>query len=375
MSTAAELFAIFAAIYVVDCFRWVARTAVVLSRVPLLGDGVGGAWRLASQFRRGLAFGFPFPPFGSLYDAEALPFRPGPEGLVFPAGDEHGWTKPSERELVVPWAQASRLTFDGLVLVGPGGPLHAFGSKAGARAAKALLDALSAEPNPKDAWAVVERAYAARFDAGALDQRLAAWRRWQWPVRAANSALFVAIFGALGLFVFSKAPPSPLAVLLTVLGLWLVALVTNVIAVRRALPAELRPSTGQLAVMFVSPLSLIRSFDFIEPELVGGFEPELVAAVLLEPKVAARFVAERRRQLEHALAPAELALAAPAIQAQDERLRRHLLDRIGRLAKDRQLPPPPPGPKGRHCPRCLAEYGAQAQPTHCSSCAGVALIG
>ncbi len=375
MSTAAELFAIFAAIYVVDCFRWVARTAVVFSRLPLVGSSVGRAWRLAAQFKRGLAFGFPFPPFGSLYDCEALPFRPGPLGLTFPAADESGWTRPSEHELLVPWGQTATLRFDGLVLVGPAGPLHAFGSKASASATLAFLEAIRGEPKPKDAWTVVERAYAPRFDLNALDERLRAWRRWQWPVRVTNSALFLGIFGSLGLYVFAKHPPHPLLVLSTVFGLWLLALVTNVIAVRKTLPKALRPGGGQLAVMFISPLSLIRSFDFIEPELVGGFEPELVAAAVLEPSVAARFVDERLRQLEHALAPAELTLASPELQAQDERLRRHLSERLRRLVREKQLPPPPAPPKGRHCPRCLAEYGVQAKATSCSSCAAVALVG
>jgi len=153
------------------------------------------------------------------------------------------------------------------------------------------------------------------------------------------------------------------------------ALIVNLLALRKGLPAELRPTRGQYAVLCISPLSLMRSFDFVEPELVGGFEPALVACLTVDAKVAQRFLQDERRRLKHPLTLKSLDPAQADWLDADAALRAHVMERLDALAKHRGLQAEAPAPKVRHCPRCLSEYGGAAQVGECTACPGVALAG
>lgn len=368
-SAAGELFALLLVIYLIDCFRWVARGAVLLRQVPLLGAWVAEPWPLGSQFRRVLALGLPVPPFGSLYAAEPLVLRPGPAGVrLVPAGTPPA-TLPSGAERFVPWEEAGALRVEGLELRHRADVLHVFGSRRGARATAELLAAWTAEKPGRRPRRVAE-ALEARLDVEAVRARLAPWRRWRWPVLLVNSTLLLAVLGGLGLLSFAERPPPGGVLLAFALGAWLAAIVTNVVAARQVLPAPWRPTRSQWLVSLLSPLSLMRGADLVEGELVGDLEPAPLAAAVL-PAQAARELLERwRRALAHPLQPADPSPASAEATSDDTWLRD--VQRRGLEALIASLPDTrAPAGAGLHCPRCLTEYTGAV--TTCASCPGVSL--
>jgi hypothetical protein len=370
VSAAAELLIFLAIIYTIECFRWVAQTAVIANITPF-GSSVAAPWRLATQFQRALAFGFPLPPFGSLYDCEGLPFEASEAGLRFPPLTVG--SRPTKAETLVPWGELGPIHLHDLVLRRGSSDLHRFGSRAAAAAATDALTALRGASTPKARERVMSAQLASQFDEAALQARLRPWQRWRWPVRLANSALFTAIFVGLGSMALATRPPSPVLIVVLVVTSWLLALVVNVVAIRRVLPQPLRPQGLQWLSLTVSPLSLIRSFDVIEPELVGGFSSALVVAMTLPAARAEPFLQQMRRELEHPVTPASIEAASAEWLVGDEVFRRASLAQLDRLMQRHGLEPSVPRPLGLHCPRCLNTYSV-ARDT-CSSCPGVALVG
>ena len=107
--------------------------------------------------------------------------------------------------------------------------------------------------------AALEKAWAARFDAKAAGERLRPWRRWRWVVFLANLGLFTALFGGWGLLSFAERPPPFVLLLLLMLLAWWVAIAATVLAIRRVLPKDARPTRFQYVLTLLSPLSLLRS--------------------------------------------------------------------------------------------------------------------
>jgi hypothetical protein len=373
MSTVGELFAILAVVYLVDCFRWVSRSAVLFREVPLLGWGRSKPWHVGAQLRRSIAFGFPLPPFGSLLDAEPLPFRPGPEGLVFPAADEDGWVRPAKRDRCVAWKDLGTLKLQELELHGPEGLVAVFGSRAAAASAGALLEALrQVEGNEKKRERAVREALEARFDAPAFEARLKPWRRWSLLAHLFNSLLFVAVFGGFAVALLRSGAVPVVRLLLQALIAWCLALAVTLLAIRRGLPRPAQPRTGQWVTTVLSPLSLMRAGDLFDQDLAGGVDPLVPATVLLPERALREYLSLRRRELQFPLTPRELELAEAPWQAQDEWLRAELRARVEKLAADRKLDLDEGRPTGLHCPRCWSGYTGTA--TECASCHGVALV-
>jgi hypothetical protein len=101
-SAVGQLALLLGVIYLLDCFRWVARNAAVFRVVWPLPHAVGGAWQIAAQFKRALVFGFPLPPFGSVLTAEDWPFVAGAHGVRFLAHDVPLHAAPTASERFVP---------------------------------------------------------------------------------------------------------------------------------------------------------------------------------------------------------------------------------------------------------------------------------
>lgn len=373
-SAARELFFILVLIYLVDCFRWVARSAVLVRVMPLWGASVGPPWQVGAQFRRALAFAFPLP-VGSLFVAEPLAVRPGPHGVLVPAPGERSWALPSTRDTLVPWEALGTLRVLELELVGPQGVLHTFSSRAAAgatAAALAQLQAMASQGQGKRKGQL-EALLEERFESAAPKALL---RRWRWarlPVVFANLLLFAAIFGGLGVVSFAARPPETVRVLAAVGATWLVAGLVTVFTARRLLPKERRPSKAQWATTLLSPLSLMHSGELVEGELLGGVEPAVLASVLLPPKLSRAFLQRGRRELAHPLVPEGLVPLDAEAQAGLDWLRAQLGVRL--LALEKTLPEggEAAAPKGLHCPRCLTGYLGDV--AVCSSCPGVALRG
>ena len=364
-SAVGQLALLLGVIYLLDCFRWVARNAAVFRVVWPLPPAVGGAWQIAAQFKRALVFGFPLPPFGSVLTAEDWPFVVGAHGVRFLAHDVPLHAAPTASERFVPWSQVAQVRLEELSLMLDGARLHTFGSRRAARGAVELLSSLAkAEQGMRGK--LLGKALEARCEVEAVKARLAAWRTRRAVMGVANVAFFIALFGLLGA-ALEGVDVRPWMLAATG-GSWLFALVATVIMVRRLEP-QLRPALGAQVVALVSPVSLMRSHDLVEPEWVADLHPAAVAVAVLPTPDARRFVEARLRAAEH---PVRLAGAldegdAGADDGQSRALHvaqyRALLAKLGGEATA--------APKGPHCPRCLTEYTSAA--TGCDRCPGVAL--
>ncbi|MFZ5442160.1 MAG: hypothetical protein ACOZQL_19285 [Myxococcota bacterium] len=363
-SAVGQLALLLGAIYLLDCLRWVARNATVFRVLPPLAPSPGGLWQIAGQFKRALVFGFPLPPFGAVLTAEDWPFIVGAHGVRFLPHDVPLHAAPTASERFVPWSEVAQLRLEELSLVLQGVRLHTFGSRRAARAAVALLSSL-AKLDAKAREKELARALEQRFDVEAVRGRLKAWRPRRLVLGVANVVFFLALFGLL-LAAVQGVDVTRWMVGAT-LASWLFALVATVVMIR-ALEPEVRPSLGAQVVALVSPVSLMRSHDLVEPEWVAELHPAAVAAALLPKDLARAFVSERLRAAEH---PVRLSGALDASDAlkDDARSRelhvkryRALLETLGGAVEP---------PKAHHCPRCLTEYTAAA--SVCDRCPGVAL--
>jgi hypothetical protein len=369
-STASELFALLVLVYLVECFRWVARGAVVVRDVPPLAPWATSPIRLGAQFRRALAFGWPLPPFGSMYVADGWLASPGPTAVRFGPVEAPRGTTPLAGERVVPWEDVPNLRVDGVELRLGSEVLRVFGSR---RAARGCLEALQALANTsaKKRPAAIEAALRSRYDAMTVQARLGPWRRWRLAVFAANGLLWVALFGGWALLALDESPPPLVPLLVGMLLAWLLAVPVTVLAVRRVLPREVWPTPFQWTLTLLSPLALLRSPDVVETELLGELEPAALVAALLPPKEARRWLERAAREWRHVVTPPGAQVAAAEVLADDAWLRERLAQETKRLADSLPGASEPP-PRVAHCPRCLTEYGARV--SECSSCPGVALV-
>lgn len=368
-SAASELFALLVIVYVIECFRWVARGAVLFRDVPPAGAWAAEALQIGSQYRRALAFGWPLPPFGSMYVADGLLVNAGPAGVRLRALELLPGTTPLASERWLPWADIAQLSVDGFELKRGAEVLRVFSSR---RAARACLAALQEWAKASDAKrpAALEKALAARFDAKAAGERLRPWRRWRWVVFLANLGLFTALFGGWGLLSFSARPPPFALLLLFMLLAWWVAIGATVLAIRRVLPRDARPTRFQYFLTLFSPLSLLRSPDVIEAELLADLEPAALAVAALKPQAARDWLDRAARELRYPVTPKDSEPGSAGALADDAWLRERQVSQLERLAKGLGATTPKTG-AGLHCPRCFTEYAGEA--TSCSSCPGVAL--
>jgi hypothetical protein len=369
-SAAGDLFALLVVVYVIECFRWVARDAVVFRDVPPLAPWASGALRVGAQLRRGLAFGWPLPPLGSMFAADGLLVQPGPRGVRLAPLDAPRGQTPLAGEPWLTWADVSSLSVRGVELCRGQAVLRAFGSRRAARACLEGLQAWAALPEAARPKAIA-RALAGRLDVASASARLAPWRRWRRAVLLANSVLFSALFGAWGALAFAERPWPFWRLVVVMLTAWLMAAVTTVVAARAVLPSGARPTRGQWLLTVLSPLSLIRSPDIIEPELVGDLEPAALAVAVLPAQAARDWLDTATRELRHPVTSPAATPAAEPVLTDDAWWRAEVSAQLAQLAAGLAQTRPALG-AGLHCPRCLTSYGGDTQA--CSSCLGVALV-
>lgn len=366
-SAASQLGVVLVVIYLVDCFRWVARNAAVFRLLPPLAARAGAVWQIAAQFRRALVFGFPVPPFGSIFTAEDWPFVAGPAGIRFVTHDTPLHAAPTSRERFLSWDDCAAVSIRGASLEVDGVCVHTFGSK---RAARAILEVLGklcrAERGQRSS--ALREALRARCDVPAITERLRSSRLRRRVLAATNSFLFVSLFGLLALLMLSAE--YHWWWFLVPAHCWLGAVGATLFTVRRSEPA-LRPSAGALAITLISPVSLMRSNDLFEPELLADFHPAAVAAALLPAPAARNYIEQRLRAArfevrgQEALTQGDAAADNEASRKMHQECYRTLLKSLPGSAA--------PAPQGAHCPRCWVSYTGAA--SVCDSCPGVELQG
>lgn len=371
-SAAGELFALLSLVFLVECARWVARGAVVVRVVPVLGRWVSAPIRVASQLTRALAIGWPLAPLGSMFAAERWPFVVGANGVRVVPPEAPLGARAEASDVFVAWSDAGRLQVAGKTLTLDGKVVATLGSQRAAAAVARLLERCREAKGERGRGRAVSSELQQRHDVEALRARLGPWRRWRWVAYVTHGALFVAIFGTGAVFSFSEWRPPVLWAAAAVFFAWWLAAVSTVVVVRRCLPPTFRPTKLQWVVTLLSPVSLVRALDLVESELCGDFDPEAHVVVLLKPQAARDALDGWRRMVAFPVRVTGGVAAEAAAESDDvafralrlEMLDAHIAGLKGTAA---------PKVEGLHCPRCLSPY-ARAVP-ECQACPGVALVG
>ena len=241
---------------------------------------------------------------------------------------------------------------------------------------RALSPLVSSPDQPPDVDATegsgdpIRRTIDASLDEAAIRARLEAHRTESQGLRWLANLLFVHLFVFAPVAAWSRG----------MVAIWPALLFPSLMLVgalgfefRRAhsrlFPDDSFERRSRLSMILLSPLAAVRAGDALSRDLLAGFHPLAVGAVL-GPRDA---VADDARRTLHDLAAREGAEGATGPASRLRRSLERMLTRAGWppavLAR-----PPEPAPGGRSfCPRCHEQYRLDAG--ECADCPGVALRG
>ena len=344
MSELAELYLLFLVLYLFECLAWVPRRTVGFF-------AFAGRWRGRTAFRPNaswsvaVVFGKPWPPLSPPWLAEPLPLALDPQGITFIESDKRrlAW---EEMEPVS--ARGHRVESGDLLLA-----IQA--SRTGASAlAEALEKTRTSQAKKREAY--LRKFLDARFDPEAPLGRQKEFQASVRFLRVVAMALWLGLFGGLGVAVFTHSMLVLLAAAGLSLLLWPIHSVVFRFTLRKLaktwLPRAQWPDLSKRLVAMLSPISGVRGVDMLAREVWANLDPMTVAAALLSPQDLPRFarpfvVAMQAREND------DVAWWREETRQRMERvLARKNVDMAAMLA--------PPEREGDHaqtyCPSCLAQY-------------------
>jgi hypothetical protein len=352
VSELAELFAVFVVLYLFECLAWVPRRTVGFF-------ALAGRWRARIAFRPNagwslaVVLGKPWPPLTPPWLAEPLPFAVDPRGITLTESDGRrlGWDQ-----------LAPIVALDSQV--GSGEDLSC--KLASRRGAAGLAEALEQVrgANPKQRETLLGRLLDARFDVAVADARRKQFAQGVRLLRWFSNALWLAVFGGLGVAVLSQNMLVLLAAAAMTLLLWPIngLLFARVLRRQTWLLRAHWPDLSKRLVAMLSPLSAVRATDVLARELLGDLEPLAVAATLLSPRELSAFA----RPLLVAVQPRDeddLGWWRTALRVRIERVL------AGRKLLAAELLAAPERESDRvvaYCPACLAQY--ETAPSNGGNC-------
>jgi hypothetical protein len=358
----AELYAVLLVLYLFECLAWVPRRAFAFF-------ALAGGWRARAAFRpnaswaSSVAVGMPWPPLTPGFVAEPLPFAVDPKGIVL--------TESDGRRLA--WQDLDPIVARGLHIESGS---HLSWKLASRGAAAGLAEALEkvrvAKPSQRENG--LRRLLDARFDGKSASARYQEFAAGVRLLRVVSNALWVALFGGLGVAVLAQNMLFLLAAAGLTLLVWPInaAIFARTLRKQKWLPRAHWPELHSRVVAMLSPLSSIRAVDGMAREMWANLDPLVVAATLLSRKDLSAFA--RPRVVDMQSRP-------------DDDLdwwRTEIRLRIERVLAAREIAVAdllaPPLREGGHvawyCPACLAQYEQRHDlPSTCPNegCQGIAL--
>ena len=356
MSDLVEIYLFFLVLYLFESLAFVPRQAVGFHNLM-------GRWRARAAFRPNASWkfsvvpGIPWPPLSPPWIAETLPLALQPDGVTI-LGDE-GETLPWKAFVDVE-ASGTKVSLDGRVLV-------SLASRGSATILADTLRAIAGLPEKKRA-AALQRFLDERFDPDAAKKRRAEFSHGTHGLRIAANALWFALFGGLGVAVFTQNMLVLLGTATLTILLWPVLSLMFHLTLRKAtwLPKDRRPDFSKRLVAMLSPLSGVRAADLLAREAFTNLDPVAVATGLLTKPDLERFARPRLV----ALAPRDGQADPLAFWRKENRVR---MERVLRQAGvDLAILHAAPAPEGGHvdtyCPACHAQYEkGRAAGSHCPS--------
>lgn len=374
MSDELSLLLVLAALYLIECVRWIGAPGLAVVGRRGAGRLVRPGERLGNR-RGGLVWIGAFQTPGAAFAASPWPLSLGEDALCIET--PYAWRRlaraPASRRVVeyaalretAPVASGSDVWLGDTRLV-------ATRSDAAARALVALLEQL-AGATPSERRALLEDAVRARFARPRIEARIAEVTAARRRPALTAALLALTIFGAgpalthrFGLVAI--AAPFGLGLL----AVHLLHLVVVFRAHRRLAPEARADRWIEFAKLLLSPPMAIRAADALSWHRLAEFDAIAVASVMASRDDFAAFVGPVRRDLAHPMAaPGLEGRAAEIVQAERTRTLAAvdaLLAELGVTVADR---PEGSSDGGGWCPRCLSTY--RRSDGDCGDCPGVAL--
>jgi hypothetical protein len=368
MSEAEALFAVLAALYLIQCLHWLPDDAFPFRQTLF------GRWRPPraalhlSGLHRKAILANPLPPLGGVLACSALrpplPVALSPAGVALPGGP------------LLEYAEfAKSLSVGGSRVFLRGSHSFALISNVAALHWTDVLGKLAKQPKEKRA-ATIERAIEALLDSGAIEERLAAHRQHAGTVRWHSNLLLVYLFLLAPALILwrglSLTWPFLLAALL--LQMWLIVWRFRR-AHRQLYPADSETRFAATITIVLSPMAAMRAPDVLIQDLLSEFHPLAVARVVCAPAIFEPLAARTLREAFYPLPEEEDAGDLPEeAKWWEERwrvaLKRFVEKHVGKT--DAILGAPPPEDACRsYCPRCWSQYVVESG--GCSDCGGLPL--
>jgi hypothetical protein len=343
-----ELYLVFLVLYLLECLAWVPRRSVGFYTWA-------GRWRARAAFRPNsgwsisVVLGKPWPPLAPPWFAEPLPFALDPTGVTLVETDQRhvSWDA-----LGATRAHGHRIEA-GALSIGTG-------SRTTAAALAAMLEDVRTAPAKKREMEL-RKFLDRRYDVELPKIRQQQFAKTVRVVRVFSTALWLSLFGGLGIALLSRNMAHLLLVAVLSLVLWPANSVAFALCLRKLgwLPTGDRPDRSKRWVAFLSPISSVRAIDMVAREAWADLDPLAVAAALLSPADLSTFA----RPLLVATEPRPEDALAWWRAENRQRIERVLAQRTIQV---RDLLTEPPRESDRvqsYCPACLAQF-ADA-PEHC----------
>jgi hypothetical protein len=344
LSELAELYALFLILYLFECLAWVPRRTVGFFDFAARWRG-RSAFRPNASWSVSVVIGKPWPPLSPPWLAEPLPFAVDPYGVTLIESDQRR----------IAWEDLRSVSARGYRVESGDLLIATAASRAGAAALAETLEKTRTSP-AKMREAGLRKFLDARFDLDAPVDRQAEFRKSVRALRVCSNALWLGLFGGLGVAVFTHSMLVLFAAAALSLLLWPINSVVFHFTVRRLARTWLGraqgPDLSKRLVAMLSPISGVRAVDMLAREVWANLDPMTVAAALLSPKDLPKFarpfvVAMQAREGD------DLAWWREETRQRMERvLCKKNVDMTAMLS--------PPRREGDHvetyCPSCLAQY-------------------
>lgn len=357
MDTLSQLFAILAALYVVECVRWTPRSTLVVRALAVRAFRRARLSPLFGSPRAGLIWLQPLPPLGTALHTEAWPLALSPHALAT--------REPLELDLAqrAPFAPRALRWESVERVISVGRELHINGERfvecGSTRSARALAELVAelVDASPQARAVTIAAALERAMNGAELRKRTDALLEQTRGLRVLCSAQFVWIAVVTPAVVWGLGTD---AVWLVVLAVGLVLHIALNLRFRRAflalLPDCVEERRRATLACVLSPISAIRALDELARPLAAEHHP--LAAATLVPD-------NERREIERCVAvdaqhPRKMEDAAPLALAADAWFRAQVNDSALRAGFDLLAALAPPEPEDEqmraYCPRCLRQF-------------------
>ena len=295
-----ELYAIIAALYLLECVVVLRRTQCVFWRF------IGRRWRwvqaarLPGPLARGLFLGMPLPPLGEIHVASPWPLSLSPEGVTNARAEQldHGaGNEDSARHFTLDACEnvaafGTQIVIDGVTLA------HAATESQSGQLAKLIRRLIALRPEERAA--AIDAALAPTCDGRQAREIVARLREASVVLRWLCNALLVYVFAVLPGIIWWKGLGTTWPVLLAAtLALWWLTVFEYYRTHRVACPAAISERRGRLVLLLLTPLAAMRAHHMLLRDRLAEFHPLAAGAALLDEAEFEQLAGATLRDLHH----------------------------------------------------------------------------